>query len=113
MITEARRDCVDTDSVDPAFADAVYITKLNKYYYMWYEKMEKRIKTQTATQNGLTLTIGVTGANATPTNYFEIVRVMRGASASAVLGVPIEIRPLANILRLQDSTPTPQAAPTM
>ena len=54
MITEARRDCVDTDSVDPAFADAVYITKLNKYYYMWYEKMERRQQRLSATATGFT-----------------------------------------------------------
>jgi hypothetical protein len=92
MITAARRDCVDTDSVDPAFADAIYLTKLNKYYLMWSQKIEQRITVLTPTQSGLTYAASDATKTTTPVNIFEIVEAHSTSGASVTLGTPLEPR---------------------
>lgn len=114
MITEARRDCVDTDSVDPAFSDAVYLTKLNKYYYLWYEKVERRTIPYGATATGLSFATGVFYApTSSKLNIFAIDRAYLAAdgTSSLVFTGSLEIvdPAIINRLVLSDSVP---ATPT-
>ena len=115
MITEARRDCVDTDTFDPAFIDNIYLTKINKYYLLWHQKIERRISRVTALASGYTIAGSVLfgDSNGSNLDWYEIVTVYRAPSDSATVGAPIEITRLDRVLRLQDSSPTEQAAITL
>lgn len=106
MVGEARVDCADTDTVDPAADDSVYTAKINKYYLLTHARDEKRITEQTATQTGYSVTANTKVMTGTPTNWYEIVQAFRVSAVGNVYGAPLAIRPVHEVLRRQDSEST-------
>ena len=106
MVGEARMDCADTDSVDPAVYDSIYTTKINKYYLLTHARDEKRIVEVSATDSGYTFTAALKVKTGTPTNWYEISQAFRVSAVGSIYGTPLSIRPVHEILRRQSSEST-------
>lgn len=107
IIDEVRIDLGETSLVDQAIDDDRIITKVNKYYILTHIRDEKRIARVTATASGYTFAANDTVKTGTPTDWYEIVKAFRVASAGSVFGAPLEVVKVADILRLQSSDATP------
>jgi hypothetical protein len=106
MIGQMRIYMADTDSNDPAMSDSICTSILNKWYYLWHERVERRLVSVTATASGFSFAQAATSATSTPTNWYEIAEAYKASGVGVEYGAPLEIVPPTVLLRLQNSHTT-------
>ena len=92
MIGQARLLAADFDEVDPALDDSIYTSLINRYYLLWFERVERRIANITAA-DAFTFAQSDTNVTATDQTWFEIVAAFIGTNQGSAYGTPVEIVP--------------------
>lgn len=102
MINEVRVDIGDVDDIDPALEDDVIISKLNKWIYVWHQRIERRLTEVTPADAGMgPVPINTARILLAGTDWFEIMQAYLTDDAGTVYGQPLEIVTAARIAHLQ------------
>lgn len=107
MLGQTRTLYADADSNDPALADSELTALLNEIYLFYSLKVEKRVSEFTANQAGFSFVAPAAVATGTETDWYEITQAYLAVDGDTLYGTPLEIVKVAEILRLQQSSPTP------